>query len=130
MNTTNASYFQKQDHAFVDYLLEYKKSYSDSELLDRESIFKENILKISEHNNANKSWKDGINMFTDVKLNEFFVNSKGINKGKLYNSHVESRYESQAQQVFKSIQFPSSIDWRNTGVVTPVKDQVILLQII
>ncbi|KAG5245325.1 senescence-specific cysteine protease SAG [Salix suchowensis] len=83
----------------------------------RYSIFKENVERIDAFNSqTGKSYKLGVNQFADLS-NEEFKASRNRFKGHMCTPQEGSfRYENVSA-------VPASVDWRNKGAVTPVKDQ-------
>ena len=101
---------------FDEFLIKYKKVYSDEEYLYRASIFTEKLRKIAAHNaDPKNTWTMGINEFSDWTREEFRSRkvsepqdcSATLGTGKVINYQF----------------LPTSVDWRDFGVVTPVKDQ-------
>ncbi|KAL3273551.1 hypothetical protein HHI36_014985 [Cryptolaemus montrouzieri] len=104
-----------------DFQVKYGKTYrSPVEARKRFTIFQENVNEIEKHNalyeQGKVSYKEGINQFADLTADEFmqYVNRGLLNKptivGTVYN-------------VTKNFVAPASVDWRQQGVVTGVKDQ-------
>jgi C1A family cysteine protease len=84
------------------------------ELEKRFAIFKDNLHEINNHNSQGFNYTLSINQFTDLSFDEFktkYVNGyKSINYGcKPFSSSYTN--------------LPESIDWRDKGAVTSVKDQ-------
>ncbi|KAL7631752.1 UNVERIFIED_CONTAM: hypothetical protein RMT77_017933 [Armadillidium vulgare] len=115
-----ASALSTVDQDWEDYKTKYNKEYSPEEDIKRHQIFNENKLMIEEHN---KKYEEGevtytmeINKFADMLLEEIsylrgYKPSKNPPKGgSLY-------------KVDEDLIFPDSVDWREKGYVTPVKDQ-------
>jgi len=95
--------------------VQYKKAYSTSEEAVRFGIFIENFNKIHRLNAETEGVKFAINKFADLTATEFKL---------IYAS--SAFYE--PQTVRNSFRrptgtLPDSVDWRNKGAVTPVKDQ-------
>ncbi|XP_022017702.1 senescence-specific cysteine protease SAG39 [Helianthus annuus] len=82
----------------------------------RFEIFKSNVERIEAFNSeGGKSYRLGVNAFTDLTSEEFRASRNGFK----VSSHPRAtgfRYENLTA-------VPSSMDWRQKGVVTPVKDQ-------
>lgn len=101
---------------------------NDIEKAKRLNIFTKNVKFIeSFNNNDSKSYKLGINKFTDLTSEEFMryyttnhgLNSKfsSIKSQKLSPTTISSfKYENISD-------VPSEMDWRKSGVVTSIKDQ-------
>ncbi|KAH8370498.1 hypothetical protein KR093_003683 [Drosophila rubida] len=108
---------------FNAFKLKHNKVYKDvSEELKRLQIFVENKKLIERHNkryaNGEETYKMGINQFSDLKSSEFQnVMLSSINANEL------TLGISQIYTPSSSVQIPGSIDWRQKGAVTRVKNQ-------
>ncbi|KAG2397106.1 Senescence-specific cysteine protease [Vigna angularis] len=103
-----------------EWMARYGKWYKDpQEREKRFRIFKENVNYIEAFNSAaNKPYKLAINQFADL-TNEEFIASRNRFKGHMCSSIIRSttfKYENVTA-------VPSTVDWRQKGAVTPVKDQ-------
>ncbi len=111
---------------FIDYMIEYKKVYrSNDELNSRYNIFHDNLEYIAEHNrDASHTYTVGINRFADMSHNEYkeFVKSGGLVVPKESNN-LRLPKDMCGEMKSESGSYPSSLDWRNKGAVTPVRDQ-------
>jgi len=111
--------------SFVSFQSRFKKIYpSETELQKRFQIFKENVITIFQHNLEKKeNYTMGINQYTDLTSTEFEKNV--IHSGFMSATESSSlRGKSKCSQYsYQQIKVPSSIDWRTSGAVTPVKDQ-------
>jgi C1A family cysteine protease len=109
--------------SFLSFQARFKKIYpSETELLERFEIFKENVISIFQHNLEKKeNYTMGINQFTDLTSQEF---EKNVIHSGFIGSTSSLRGKSKCSQYsYQQIKVPSSIDWRTLGAVTPVKDQ-------
>jgi len=112
-------HYELDNYSFDDYLKESGKSYDGKEYDTRSKIFKNNLAKIKTHNALEKSWKMGVNRFTDMSDNEL-KSSFGADKRALYTTTKQPT--SVLKGSTKSL--PSSIDWRDVeNAVSAVKDQ-------
>ncbi|XP_020233040.1 senescence-specific cysteine protease SAG39 [Cajanus cajan] len=112
----DASMYERHEQ----WMTHYGKVYSNpQEREKRFRIFKDNVNYIEAFNNAaNKPYKLGINQFADL-TNEEFIAPRNRFKGHMCSSIIRTttfKYENVTA-------VPSSIDWRQKGAVTPIKDQ-------
>jgi len=106
---------------FEKFKMEHSKKYlSSSEELGRLQVFTNNWNLIDEHNRqadaGTHSFWLAMNQFGDLTTQEF---------ARIYNGFNATQKMHSAKQ-FKSeprVKVPDSIDWRDQGYVTPVKDQ-------
>lgn len=88
----------------------------------RFNVFKENVRYINEFNKKDKPYKLSLNRFGDMTKDEFrrtFAGSRIDHYRKLRGSPRGSRGFMHAN----TSDMPASVDWREMGAVTPVKDQ-------
>ncbi|OIW08323.1 hypothetical protein TanjilG_02999 [Lupinus angustifolius] len=112
----DASIYERHEQ----WMIRHGKVYKDpQERENRFRIFKENVNYIESFNDAgNKPYKLGINQFADLK-NEEFTATRNRFKGHMCSSITRTtsfKYENVTA-------VPSTVDWRQKGAVTPVKDQ-------
>lgn len=94
-----------------------KKYESILELDERFDIFRTNFKQIIAHNlDFTQNFTMGVNQFTDLSPEEF---------KKKYVSGLRTEVSSYGCKTFSSSasSVPASVDWRNNGAVTSVKDQ-------
>jgi len=112
--------YQREFAKFADF---HGKHYSNPmEYFNRYNIFKTNFDRIVRHNEEAKNGKFtytlAINQFADITNAEYRAlvlggHSRPIKSPHCRGSHVAKSGES----------VPTTVDWRNQGIVTPVKDQ-------
>ncbi|OMO65353.1 hypothetical protein COLO4_31309 [Corchorus olitorius] len=103
---------------FEQWSASYGRVYPDSfEKEKRLQIFKENVEYIESHNaDTTKKYKLGVNAFTDLTNEEFKSIRNGYKMRPAFSKSPSFRYENVTA-------VPSSMDWRQKGAVTNVKDQ-------
>ncbi|KAK8799490.1 hypothetical protein WA158_006039 [Blastocystis sp. Blastoise] len=102
---------------FDHYLIIHSKNYSNLEYQYRLKVFSLNMRDIEYHNSKQLSWKEGANQFTDLTPDEFQAKFCGC----LDRSHYLNMKKT-IPYVYKGT-LASTIDWRQQGAVSPVKDQ-------
>ncbi|KAK7342459.1 hypothetical protein VNO80_25413 [Phaseolus coccineus] len=112
----DASIYERHE----EWMARYAKVYKDpQEREKRFRIFKQNMNYIEAFNNAaDKPYKLAINQFADL-TNEEFIAPRNRLKGHMCSSIIRTttlKYENVTS-------VPSTVDWRQKGAVTPVKDQ-------
>jgi len=98
--------------------LQHGKSYSALEETARFGIFSHNYKKILKFNAENDTPKLAINKFADLTATEFKSKHASCAFYESNQKLVQSR-----TQYFENGPLPASVDWRNKGDVTPVKNQ-------
>jgi len=104
--------------AFKQFIQNYKRSYTSDEYQTRFKIFKANMDFINDWNTKGLH-RVGINKFADLTREErlkFFHGLKISDK-----SLTNSRNEKVTKTILKDL--PDSLDWRDKGAVTDIKDQ-------
>ena len=105
---------------FIQFIDTYDKNYNESMFWSRYWSFSENLERIEHFNNQNYSYTLGINQFADLSPSEFrsiYLSSSFSVDNIAYNLSYTSN------DLFKTLNIPTSIDWRAKSFVTPVKDQ-------
>merc|ERR1712042_279805 len=106
---------------FAKFQQEHNKEYKTrAEHNHRFNVFAENVKKINEHNSAGHSYQKGINQFSDLTDAEFKAQYLGGYKG-LAAPAGKTTSEQPARKAIKDL--PASVDWRDAGAVTDVKNQ-------
>jgi C1A family cysteine protease len=102
---------------FAAWVKKNNKQYETGHIFAKFATFKENVELIRRHNAGNHSYTMGVNLFADMNREEFkaFVHSM---PPKI--PAATTMYKRPAHLVGAA---PQEIDWRDKGVVTPVKNQ-------
>jgi len=107
------------DQLFEQFMTEFGKDYKGAEKEARRAVFKANYRYIQEENSKGLSYSLGITEFADMTPDEFSLTHLGLAAsvkpwGSLPNLGTHSA---------SNASIPSSVDWRATGAVTPIKNQ-------
>ena len=128
------------DYTFEDWIAEYKRPEATSapyltsgEFSKRKAVFEANLAAIKQHNaNPNRSWTMNINQFGDLTREEFVARYTGYSQDLARELRRDNNLalgaaphpsRLTAGNSSDGAPFPTSIDWREKGVVTPVKTQ-------
>ncbi|XP_052194072.1 cysteine proteinase mucunain-like [Diospyros lotus] len=106
---------------YEKWLVKHRKAYNAlGEKERRFEIFKDNLRFVDEHNAVNRSYKVGLNRFADMTNEEYRSKFLGVRMEtkKMLSSAKNDRYSFRAGD-----RLPESVDWREKGAVSPVKDQ-------
>jgi cathepsin L len=96
----------------------HSKQYSAGEEEARYAIFVDNYDRVTKFNAKQSSVKLRLNLFADLTGAEFKAKHTGC---AFYEDNEQVVKENTIR--YEAIDYPDSVDWRNNGVVTPVKDQ-------
>ena len=116
----SSTFLNQPYNQFINFVKKHNKHYETHEILNRYSIFKDNLRRIEEHNSKNLSWTMAVNQFSDLTAEEFKSGSSCYNGNNNSNTNrkiILSSYHNQYDSL------PKEIDWVTKGAVTGVKDQ-------
>ncbi|KAG7546451.1 Papain-like cysteine peptidase superfamily [Arabidopsis suecica] len=105
---------------FHMWMSKHGKTYTNAlgEKEQRFQNFKDNLRFIDQHNAKNLSYQLGLTRFADLTVQEYRNLFPGSPKPKQRNLRISRRYVPLAGD-----QLPDSVDWRNEGAVSAIKDQ-------
>jgi len=99
--------------SWEDWKATYERSYvSNSEHNYRQAIYQKNVALITKNNAENGNFKMGVNQFADLTSKEF---------ARLYLSPMNHTRKLNIEVLTNEA--ADSVDWREKGAVTPVKNQ-------
>jgi len=112
--------FTEQEYAlaFEQWVTKFEKVYDSQETLYRFRIFSQNMEFVSQFNSENHESTVGLNKFADLTNTEFLERYAGLHVPQFHDVDPDHLYVPEQGQAL-----PTSVDWRNKGVVTGVKDQ-------
>lgn len=118
------SWGELEGYTFEQFVVDFKKPYAAGEerFEVRKSIFNENIRHIKMLNSdASRSWKAGVNMFTDMSVAEF----KAYNRFRRSPTRGQPTISHDIHSLAENAPLPLTVDWRlaNPRVLTAVKHQ-------
>jgi cathepsin H len=108
-NTRHALSFARFAHRYG------KKYETGAEIKMRFEVFRENLRMIKSHNRKDLPYTLGVNGFSDMTWNEF----KTHRLGAAQNCSATTK----GNLKLTNVVLPETKDWRETGIVSPVKDQ-------
>jgi len=113
-----------EDYSFAHFMRDFGKKYDrgSSEFLKRERIFNGELRRVLEHNRSGKTWKEGVNQFSDLSEAEK-QQSRGLNRALMHSQRFKMDVKEGVEDLELLRSLPRSVDWREEGVVTAVKDQ-------
>jgi len=114
---------QLEGYTFEQYLVDQNKAYADEEYELRKSLFEKSLAVVRQHNSdPSQTYKRGINHLSDWTSEEFRA-TLGYDKqlGRQQRSKRAKTPIVDRDDDLKGL--PASVDWRDSGVISDVKDQ-------
>jgi len=106
--------------AFEKFVEDFDKVYERAEKELRFSAFAENYAYIQAENAKGHSYKLGVNRFADMTPDEFAMNRLGLRPRE---TKRWGTLKSLGKHIRSNVTLPASVDWREKGAVTKVKNQ-------
>jgi hypothetical protein len=105
------------DQIYAQYRSEFPNAVRLTE--DRRSTFENNLRKVAAHNKVGNTWAMGLNEYSLLTEEEFFehFNIKANQNCSATNRPAASQ---NIEEILRGV--PASWNWRDFGVVTPVKN--------
>lgn len=115
--------FPMDDAAWREYKLKFGKFYAAEEESARYQVWRQHVKEINQHNAQSKSFKKGVNNFTDMTHEEFRGKIGGCYK--IPQKHLEGNNTQLGSTWLppSNVEIPESVNWVKEGLVTPVKNQ-------
>ena len=112
-------------YSFENYIAEFGKVYSSNgERVAREAMFYKNLASIKAHNaRQGITYFQKVNKFADLDVATEMARFKGLNKKMAHTSRKTAASGAHALETARVAGLPTSVDWRDKGAVTAVKDQ-------
>mmetsp|Transcript_15921 Transcript_15921/g.35242 ORF Transcript_15921/g.35242 Transcript_15921/m.35242 type:complete len:372 (+) Transcript_15921:61-1176(+) len=111
-----------EGYSFEKFAKDYNLEYSGAELASRKALYDLEFARVQAHNAKNLSWKEGINKYSAFTVQEK-KSSFGRHKGVAARQAKMLKSQSLDFQVKSAEELPASVDWREKGIVSAVKDQ-------
>lgn len=113
------------NYSFDQFIKDFNFDFKESEIQLRRSLFHAELARVRAHNEKNLSWKEGINKFsamTSAEKKAFTGRSKGHSQAQAnqlkFSNKLPEDFEMKPMDAL-----PLKVDWRDTGIVSAVKDQ-------
>ncbi|XP_072924887.1 procathepsin L-like isoform X1 [Hemitrygon akajei] len=114
------------DEEWEKWKLQHSKQYTEDEEINRRMIWESAMSYIEQHNREYEMGKHtftvAMNQFGDLTNEEFNTLMNGFLSNEAENS-TEEEFEEFDDDNEDGFEIPRTVDWRSSGMVTPVKNQ-------
>jgi cathepsin L len=116
---------QYENYTFEKFLEEFGLKYHPSEMATRRTLFENELQRVRAHNAKNASWKEGINKQSALTFSE----RKGLMGRNKFAKKASQKILSHSKPLPADFKMqpvehlPRHVDWRESGIVSAVKDQ-------
>ncbi|KAL7090074.1 hypothetical protein ACP275_12G017500 [Erythranthe tilingii] len=108
---------------YESWLAKHGKAYNGIGEKDRRfDIFKDNLKFVDDHNSGNRTYVVGLNKFADLTNEEYRSTYLGTRSDPT-RRFVKSKNASRRYAHRSGEMLPESVDWRERGAVSPIKNQ-------
>jgi cathepsin L len=122
--TTASSSFVASSTPFADWVRQHQKNWKvgSAEWAERKEIFAQRVIEINTHNaNPKKTYTLGLNKFSASTKAEMKSLTGAVPEMTQHHSPKQLRNQDITMKAVSEL--PESVDWREAGVMSPVKDQ-------
>jgi len=126
----NFAFIPGSDYTFGKFLEDFPRDYlrGSEEYVKRQAIFEKRLQDVLKHNkDSHVTWTRGINQYSDMTRSEFAASGRLGYNSPLAREYLKTNPVTATQTVESSLSSemknPKSVDWREKGVVSNVKDQ-------
>jgi len=124
-----ASFIPSDDYTFDDFIVDFGRQYptDTAEYAHRREVFETNLRSMIAHNaDPTVTWVCGVNHFADLANEEFKASGRlGLRKGLVGLSDTADTADLSTSPLDVEMlgTLPKSLDWRDRGIISDVKDQ-------
>lgn len=132
-SSSQTRYAESVETAHEKWMAKFKRRYAnDNEKKKRQMIFQQNFEYIEEFNKQEgNSYSLGLNQFADLTTDEFFESHTGFKISRseapgtapFFSPFETASFDDEDSEAPEAPEIPDSVDWRQKGAVSHVKNQ-------